>query len=91
MIRILDFLEIEIDFDKLESAIQQSSLESMREFEKKEREIGTEKQGIFRTYSNSQPFVGSGKSGQSLEEFGEEIETQFAEKFKPLIELFGYS
>ncbi|AFY37525.1 sulfotransferase [[Leptolyngbya] sp. PCC 7376] len=91
MERILNFLDIEIDAEKLEYAIQQSSLDSMRKIEKKEKEIGSKEQGIFRTYSNSKPFVGSGKSNQSLEEFGENFENIFSRNFASLIELFGYS
>lgn len=90
MERILDFLEIEIDSARLEVAIQQSSLESMRKIELKEKQIGLQEKSIFRTYFNSQPFVGSGKSNQSLVDFGEDVENQFSQNFSSLINLFGY-
>ena len=85
LVRVLDFLDLEIDPERVQVAVDRSSLENLREMEDKE---GTS--GIFTTASKENRFVNEGKTGQSIELIDPSLRKAFERKFGDLMQLFGY-
>lgn len=85
---IIEFLNLELNEEKLNRAVEMSSLEVMRGIEKREKEnsAGT----LFDDQGKDQYFVGEGKTNQSLAHIGGDIEELFQNRFGKIMNLFGY-
>jgi len=85
---IIKFLNLELKEEKLNKAIEMSSLEAMRSLEKKEKENSTKT--LFDDQGKDQYFVGEGKINQSLTHISEDIEKLFQNRFGRVMNIFGY-
>ena len=65
-----------------------SSLEVMRDLEKKENENSNKT--LFDDQGKDQYFVGERKSNQTLAHIGEDIEELFQNRFGRVMNIFGY-
>ena len=81
-------MNLELKEEKLNKAIEMSSLEAMRSLEKKEKENSTKT--LFDDQGKDQYFVGEGKINQSLTHISEDIEKLFQNRFGRVMNIFGY-
>jgi len=81
--RTLRFLGFAIEEQRLERAVEGSSLERMRSFEVAERTEGTAAvfAGSRRALEAGRYFVNEGRTGQDLSHLGEDLDMAFAERF----------
>jgi len=88
--KIVDFLgfDSEIDADRLARAVQNSTLDRMRDAERRDDSL---------SHRELKPFFGQGLSGQSLSGYGEDIEEAYQrllredEEFRGLAGQYGYA
>ncbi len=85
---IINFLKLDLDEERIKNAIEKSSLQSMKELEKKEKDNSTET--LFDNQGKDNYFVGEGKTNQSLTHLGDDIEEFFQKRFGKITGIFGY-
>lgn len=85
--RILQFLEIPIDEDRLAAAISNCSFQRLRNLEIASRAT-TKVESLRRP---DRFFFHKGQTGQSLAHLGPEIQAQFAARFGPVMTRLGYT
>ena len=86
--RVLGFLKQKIDEEKIKSAIERSSIETLQALEISEK--SENKPTLFEKNKDDETFMGEGKINQSLEFLGEDIEEHFMNRFGKIMGAFGY-
>lgn len=88
--RVIKFLDGNINKDRLNNAINQSSIESMREYEDKE----TGKSRVFHkndiAREQGKRFINGGTSGNNLNHIGKTYDYDFNSAFSPYLTEYGY-
>jgi hypothetical protein len=81
--RVLSFLHLEVEEERLERAVEGCSLERMRSLEIAERTGGGSSvfAGSRSALEAGRYFVNEGRTGQGLSHLGEDLETAFDERF----------
>lgn len=88
--RILWFLNIEVDEQKIAAAVEAASFKNMRKMEEKERQAGSANSMFPAAADKPAYFVNKGKSGQTLTHLGEDVEQAFNRRFRECGGMFGY-
>jgi hypothetical protein len=83
--RIVDFVGLETDDERLAIAVEQCSLEAMRKTERMQA-----KQGFIDPKRLDRPDIGSGVVGGWRNQLGQELEARITDAFHPLMKDLGY-
>lgn len=86
--KIINFLNLEIDENKINKTIYNCSIGNMRDMERQEK--GEHKATLFGGINKREKFVGTGCTNQSLSQVGDDIEAFFNNKFGKLTSIFVY-
>jgi len=93
--KILNFLGVETDENRVSAAIRNSSFERMKSLEEKERK--QQKHGFVfqihpRVLKRDSPlrFMNQGKVGQTLDSIHPELDEMLEEKFSSFLQQYGY-
>lgn len=87
--RISEFLELPVKEERIDFAVQRSSLDSMRSLEQKEKEAKNTSV-VFDGRGGRDTFVGKGRSGQKLEHLGEDLAKAYETRFASFTKMLGY-
>ena len=93
MERIIDFLRMEKDQDRIYRSIEASSFDSMKQIERREKEKGCETlfPGKKKDMDAGTMFVNKGKTGQSLDSIGPDLDQLFDERFEHVLDMLNYN
>ncbi len=90
--RIIDFLDLEKDDDKIRLSVEASVFENMQRMEKKEKAADEETffPGNKECMESGLMFINKGQTGQSLASISPEIDELFNQRFEQVLRAFGY-
>jgi hypothetical protein len=87
--KMIEFLHVEVDEQRLQEAVAWSDLDEARRLERDELRQG--ESALFDRLPDGRPFVGEGKTTSSLDTISPEIETLFQLRFNGLLGILGYA
>ena len=82
---VVRFLNLQLDEDKIQLAVSNSSIDTLRKMEDNE---GTS--GIFTTATHDKRFVNEGNTGQKISDIDPSLQADFDKRFGDLMNLYGY-
>lgn len=86
--KVLDFLGLEIDENKIKEVVEDCEINNLRQLEIQEKQ--NNQSSFFDELPQGEYFIGQGKTNQSLAEISPDLENLYHEKFQGFVRLFGY-
>lgn len=86
--KVLEFLEIEIDENKIKEVVEDCKINNVRQMEIQEKQ--NNKTTLFPKLPEGEYFISQGKTNQSLAEIHPDLENLYYENFQGFVRLFGY-
>lgn len=90
--KVIQFINVPLDEQKLQRAIRNSSFKSLKKIEEteKSKEIHSPVFSGIKAVKGRYKFMNKGRAGQSLGHLGKDVEARFNEKFKDILTHFRY-